>query len=82
MNECWSLFAVDYNEDQEPYVYWVAGLIRRGIRFLVSPGVVENLQYTELRWPEGNAAYKTEMERRFRAAKEIRAVTTTNYKQP
>jgi len=43
INECWGLFAVDYNEDDEPYVYLVENLIRNGVYFLVSPEVVEHL---------------------------------------
>jgi len=65
INKCWNLFAVDYNEDYEPYIYFVAILIRRGIYFLVSPDVVDHLEDTELNWPENDLKYRKEMERRF-----------------
>lgn len=67
INQCWGLCAVDYNEDHEPYVYLVANLIRRGIRFIVSKEVVQNLEYTELDWPKDNPEYKVEMLKRFEA---------------
>lgn len=70
---CWGLHAVDYNEDTEPYVYLVAGLIRRGIRFLVSPAVMEQFESIELDWPEGNGAYRQDMEERFEVARSIKA---------
>jgi hypothetical protein len=68
INQCWNLFAVDYNEDHEPYVYLVANLIRRGVPFLVSRGVIENLPYTDLEWPNDVPTYRKRMERRFREA--------------
>src|SRR5262245_53326376 len=33
INECWGLYVIDFNEDHEPYVYLVEGLVRRGVRF-------------------------------------------------
>jgi len=68
IQECWELFAVDFNEDHEPYVYLVENIISHGVRFLVSPGVVENLEHTELAWPKDNKKYKLEMIKRFKAA--------------
>ena len=37
INQCWELFAIDYNEDHEPYSYLLPTLISRQITFLVSP---------------------------------------------
>lgn len=65
IHECWGLFAVDYNEDHEPYTYFVAHLIRRGIRFLVSPGVIEYKKWIEFDWPKNDIEYKNEMSRRL-----------------
>jgi hypothetical protein len=48
INQCWKLFAIDFNEDHEPYEYFVPGLMRREIRFLISPEIVE--RYDELPW--------------------------------
>lgn len=67
INQCWGLYAVDYNEDTEPYVYLVAGLIRRGIRFLVSPEVAQRLEWIELVWPNGDEAYRRDMQARLKA---------------
>jgi hypothetical protein len=75
INRCWKLFAVDYNEDHEPYIYLVDGLIRRGIPFLVSPGVIENLEHTEQSWPSSDPKYKTTMLARFKQAKRKAKVT-------
>ena len=69
INECWGLYAVDYNEDYEPYVYFVEGLVRRGVCFLVSPGVIENLEHIDLSWPKNNPKYQKEMEQQFEAAR-------------
>jgi hypothetical protein len=46
----------------------VAGLVRRGVRFLVSPDVMKGFEYIELKWPKGDGSYKTEMETRFKKA--------------
>jgi len=71
INECWGLYAVDYNEDYEPYIYHVEGLIRRKIFFIVSPGVIENLKEIDLDWPDNDLEYQREMERRFEAARQV-----------
>jgi hypothetical protein len=69
INQCWGLFAVDFNEDHEPYVYLLAGLIRRGIYFLVSPESIDDEEYIKKNWPKGDQAYRKEMEKRFAAAR-------------
>lgn len=68
INQCWGLCAVDFNEDHEPYVYLVAGLIRRGIKFIVSPESVAELKYMELQWPKDDSDYKKEMMKRIEIA--------------
>jgi hypothetical protein len=68
INQCWELFAVDYNEDNEPYTYLVAGLIGNGVEFLVSPGLVEHLDYIEMNWPASNSKYKKIMLDRIKKA--------------
>jgi hypothetical protein len=35
INASWDLFAVDYDEDYDPYIYFVSPLVHRGIPFLV-----------------------------------------------
>jgi len=69
IHACWGLYAIDYNEDHEPYVYLVSGLISRGIRFLVSPDMMKDFEWIELNWPEGDDAYRRDMEARFEAAR-------------
>lgn len=41
INECWGLYAIDYNEDNEPYIYLCDILVHRKISFLVSPDSLE-----------------------------------------
>lgn len=71
INECWGLFAIDYNEDHEPYAYFASGLISRRIHFLASPNLIkdEELRLVGIEWPENDEVYTAEMQRRFCAAK-------------
>lgn len=70
INECWGLFAIDYNEDHEPYAYFVTGLISHRIPFLVSPPAATDLELEAIgiEWPEDDPAYRAEMEKRFASA--------------
>jgi hypothetical protein len=63
------LFAVDFNEDHEPYVYLVAGLISRGVPILVSRGAINDWEHTDKDWPKGNVVYRKLMEKRIEQAK-------------
>ena len=66
INECWDLYAIDYNEDTEPYEYLIGGLIRRNIEFLVPPQVLcSTFEYIELEWGNNNG-YKSKMISRFK----------------
>lgn len=65
INQCWGLYAIDHNEDEEPYVYLISGLVKRGIHFLVSANAAMDLKHTELEWPKGNKAFESEMTKRF-----------------
>ncbi len=69
INSCWGLFAIDHNEDDEPHVYLIEGLIRRGIYFLVSPESTHCLDYVDFDWPRNGDAYRSEMTKRFANAK-------------
>lgn len=69
INMCWDLHAVDFNEDNEPYVYFVPGLVRRHIEFLVSPEVPKHMEWMDFKWPDEDAAYKKLMLERFERAK-------------
>ncbi len=69
IHECWGLFAVDFNEDDEPYLYLVEGLLNRGVHFLVSPEAASDLADNHLfRMPDGSDAYSVAMRRRFEVA--------------
>ena len=68
INKCWGLYAVDFNEDYEPYVYLVAGLIRRAIPFLVSPGVLDAWKHTDQEWPSKKPGYRKLIEKRLEEA--------------
>jgi hypothetical protein len=81
VHQCWGLYAVDYNEDYEAYIYFVAGLIRRGVRFLVSPGVIETWDATEKDWPESDPSYQHEMETRVASARRALAADRGNGEQ-
>jgi hypothetical protein len=72
INQCWGLFAVDYNEDYEHPKYLVEGLIRRGVPFLISPGVIQDIKNKNIdfEWPKGGIAYKKEMKSRISIAHE------------
>jgi hypothetical protein len=71
INECWGLFAVDFNEDYEPHKYLVEGLVRREVLFLISPAVIDEIDggNIDLEWPKNKAAYKNEMETRITKAR-------------
>lgn len=76
INQCWGLCAIDFNEDHEPHVYLVAGLIRRGIRFLVSAEMMFSFEFMHLEWPADAPDYQAEMMARFKeAAAQVRART-------
>lgn len=66
INDCWGLYAIDFCEDHEPYIYLIEGLIRGGTEFLVSPESIDNLQYVDFNWPAN--AYRNKMNKRFKEA--------------
>jgi len=69
IHSCWGLYAIDYNEDTEPYEYFVPGIIGREIMFHVSTSAVESFEYMEIDWPEDDK-YKEEMQKRFELARQ------------
>jgi hypothetical protein len=72
IHDCWGLFAVDYDEDDAPYEYFVGALASREIRFLVSPDAAEQFEYWSVDWCKVSPAYKAEMLPRVQKAKEQR----------
>lgn len=66
INECWGLYAVDYSEDTEPYIYLIENLIRNDIEFLVPPDVLDDyISDIEFDWSK-NINYKKIMCERFK----------------
>ena len=68
IHECWGLFAVDYHEDYDPYIYFVNALISREILFLVSQEAAECYQDWSVDWSNVEKSYKNEMEIRIKKA--------------
>jgi hypothetical protein len=68
INSCWGLYAVDYNEDYEEHIYLLGGLIRAGVRFLISPDAARKWESVEKHWPKHDSAYQVEMELRLQRA--------------
>jgi hypothetical protein len=69
INSCWGLFAVDYDEDYEPYVYFIDALVSREILFLVSPEAATTFDEWAVDWQDVTPAYRDEMHRRAKAIK-------------
>jgi len=69
INECWGLFAVDYDEDYEPYIYFVNALVSREIQFLVSASAAASSEHWDVDWTRASPEYRNEMMRRIQAAK-------------
>ena len=67
INQCWGLFAVDYNEDPEPYEYLIPCLIDRKITFLVPEHLKKEISegYIDIQWPKGSKIYNKEMKSRL-----------------
>jgi len=67
INDCWGRYAIDCNEDYEPYEYFVPGIIGREIPFLVSPKSVAGIEHMRIDWGD-NADYKKLMQSRIKTA--------------
>lgn len=68
INQCWGLFAVDYDEDYEPYVYFVDALVSREIPFLVSPEAAAEYENWDVDWSKVSDPYRTQMQQRVQGA--------------
>jgi len=68
INACWGLFAIDYNEDHEPYVYLMGTLFRDQVPFLMSPDAAAHFEDCKDEMKNANAAYRKKMVARARAA--------------
>jgi hypothetical protein len=68
INQCWGLFAIDYDEDDSRYVYFVFALVHREIKFLVSPEAAATFDGWEVDWSASTNEYKGEMFARVKRA--------------
>lgn len=70
IHQCWGLYAVDYDEDYEPYLYFVNAMVSRQILFLVSPDAAAVFDDWNVEWPKVSPAYRKEMLARVKKAKQ------------
>jgi hypothetical protein len=70
INECWGLYAVDYDEDYEPYIYFVHAITHREILFLVSPEAAQRFDDWDVDWSAVSPEYRAEMHARVERARE------------
>lgn len=69
--ECWGLYAIDFDEDYEGYIYFVSALVNREILFLVSPEAAGAFDDWDVDWSNVSDAYRMEMHKRVKAASDI-----------
>lgn len=69
INNCWGLYAIDYDEDYDPYLYFAPCLIRNNITFLVSKDAANSSEDWDIDWAEVDPSYRKEMQRRIDVAK-------------
>lgn len=50
INECWGWQAIDFNEDHEPYIYFVGAMVAREIPFLMSEGAADCFHDWQVDW--------------------------------
>jgi hypothetical protein len=72
INACWNLFAIDYNEDHEPYVYLMGGLFRHEVPFLVSPEAAAEFEQSKDELISTSPAYRKKMIARVKASSKSR----------
>ena len=70
INQCWELFAIDYDEEYEPYTYFVPALISQEIPFLVSPTCATDYDNWDVDWDETSEQYKVVMKSRIQKARQ------------
>ena len=64
INDCWGLFAVDCDEDPDPFIYFVGAPVRLEIPFLVSPDAAARFEEWDVDWSEVSPTYAAEMKSR------------------
>lgn len=68
INRSWGLFAIDFDEEYEPHIYFLHALVSREIPFLVSPEAAVEFDNWDVVWDSASPAYVTLIESRVRAA--------------
>lgn len=69
INTCWGLYAIDYDEDYDPYVYFISSLVDNEILFLVSEEAIKCEEYWNVDWTKSGKEYREEMAHRIEAAR-------------
>lgn len=64
INSMWGLYAIDFDEDHDPYIYLVRAIVGREIDFLVSKGAAERFEEWNVDWTEVSATYQEKIKRR------------------
>lgn len=67
INECWGLFAINYDEETERYIF-VPTLLNKEILFLVPPEAAESFESWKSELSGSSKGYQNEMLSRMRAA--------------
>ena len=66
--ENWGLYAVDYDEDTEEYIYFIDALVSRNILFLVSTEAASCFNEWDVDWSKVDSQYRKEIEKRVAIA--------------
>ena len=61
INHSWGLFAIDFNEDHEPYIYLMGTLFRNEVPFLVSTEAADAFEHSKDELKDTTAAYRRKM---------------------
>jgi|LakMenEpi03Aug12_release.lakeMendotaPanAssembly.Ray.scaffolds.fasta_scaffold135025_2 hypothetical protein len=69
LGEGWEQYAIDHNEDYEPYQYLVQSLVSAEITFRPSPQCLPNVDLEILDWPD-SASYKQQVHSAFTALRQ------------
>lgn len=65
INDCWGLYALDYDED-EPYIYLTNSLIQRELMFLIPYDAASCYEDWEISWGSVSLEYKKKIEKRIK----------------
>lgn len=66
IHECWGLYAIDFNEDYEPYIYLTSTLALNEIPFLISAEAGKCYHDWDIDWSSISEEYRAIIESRVR----------------